>query len=482
MVLEALAVIGAVSGTVSTINTVKGWVGELQTLIQHSKKAAETLQSLRLGLDVHQTDLSFRKEATDAQKELSVKKMVSFANSQGPALSKRLLEIRDMLASMRVLSVNAYSAKHRISISNALTVKQIEEARTSVLLQMALETRHASMGLYQSYRETSRTDPNASPSASDTVRLGIDLIDDNAIDLDAAQSRNNIVVRYHLLVPWRSRPQRPLELLVEGPYEPAKVFPKGTSKQDRGFLEACYAALLNASSEFKIQCPTEFRLFRSRTPLENQKLSSSAAGLTDLTELLYDLDIKIAAEPTLEFPRSQRIRLAYKLVQCGMLISGTSWLSRLENQVVKRTSRDEADDYHFLLELPALRESRSDGSLWLISQHIFAVGKLLVELGLGRVVSDVSYRPGRHHPDPDISNHAPGSSPQLDNTTLKAAKWQSQLIIIMGLNYTGAVKHCLAKKTKPCWDNAHDMGLSPQAREIAYKEILEDYYTEVYMP
>ena len=549
MVLEALAIIGAVSGTVSTINTVKGWVGELRTLVRDSKKAGETLQILHDSLDVHQTDLSiwmdlwglqqpnsrryqrelwgtqcmntiarlyasinssldqtktdlasilraagmlqqrrdnnkvgsilvvdFRQEATDAQKKLSIKEIIGFANSQGPALSKRLLEIRDKIVSIRALSVNAYAAKHRVSISNALTVKQVEEARTSVLLQMALETRHASTGLYQSYRES------ASPSASDIIRLGIDLIDDNAIDLDTTQSRNNIVVRYHLLVPWRSRPQKPLEFLIEGPFEPEQVITEATSRKDRGFLEACYAALLDASSEFKIQCPTEFRLFRSRTPLESQKLLSSTADWINLTKLLYNLDINIADEPSLEFPRSQRIRLAYKLVQCGMLISGTSWLSRLENQVVKRTPRDEDNIYHFLLELPAVRESLSEGSFWAISQHIFAVGKLLVELGLGRLVSKVSYRPGSYNPDPDISNYAPGRDAGLDGTNLTGAEWQSQLSIIMGLEYTGAVKHCLAKKTKPCWNNVHDVDLTPQAREIAYKEILEDYYTEVYMP
>ena len=96
-------------------------------------------------------------------------------------------------------------------------------------------------------------------------------------------------------------------------------------------------------------------------------------------------------EPALSFPRSQRIKLAYKLIQCGLLISGTPWLSTLENKIVQRTPRDENEDHHFLLDLSCKADASDESTLSAIAQHLFAVGVLLIELGLGHVVSNPTF-------------------------------------------------------------------------------------------
>ena len=47
---EVMAAVGAVSGTVVTINIVKTWVGELRVFLEEMKKVGETLQKLEVSL------------------------------------------------------------------------------------------------------------------------------------------------------------------------------------------------------------------------------------------------------------------------------------------------------------------------------------------------------------------------------------------------------------------------------------------------
>ena len=47
---EVVAVVGAVSGTVVIINTVKTWVGELRAFLEEYKKVGETLQKVEVSL------------------------------------------------------------------------------------------------------------------------------------------------------------------------------------------------------------------------------------------------------------------------------------------------------------------------------------------------------------------------------------------------------------------------------------------------
>jgi hypothetical protein len=57
MVTEAFAVMAAVSGTVGTINIVKGWIAELRQLLREHRNAGETLLELYLGFDKCRTEL-----------------------------------------------------------------------------------------------------------------------------------------------------------------------------------------------------------------------------------------------------------------------------------------------------------------------------------------------------------------------------------------------------------------------------------------
>ena len=86
------------------------------------------------------------------------------------------------------------------------------------------------------------------------IKLDVDLINDKAIELDSVRFRNSVVLKYRFVVPWPSKPQGPLEIMIEGPFDLETRDSRPLSSEDRGFVEACYAALMNAKAEFKIQC------------------------------------------------------------------------------------------------------------------------------------------------------------------------------------------------------------------------------------
>ena len=539
---EAMAVIGAVGATVSTINILKTWVEELLRFLQEYQEVGQTLQSLDLSLVVHETNLrlwmkfwkleqqtsrrfqrelwgketlpaieriyiaissalektraelaellqeyfrprsenqaqlgltsiiDFREGAVGAKKRLSPKKIVVFIRKNGPSLKARLQEVAERVVNLRETSTNAFEARHRTAVGRALTEEQLDQAATSMLVQMAIETRYASMGLYQSYRNK---------VGSKSITFDVDLIDDRAIQLESVRFRNSVVLKYRFGVPWPSKPQGPLEFLIEGPFDLERQAEQSSiALEDRGFAAACYAALMNATAEFKIHCRAEVYLFRSRVPLDTI-IASSTNDLKPLVNLLYRLDLQIAEEPALYFPLSQRVKLAYKLIQCGLLISGTSWLSKLENKILKRTPQGQNGDYHFLLELSCDAEVSNEETFAEISQHLFAVGVLLVELGLGQPIRTVIWDNGRTlYPGFIMLTPGEGSSPE----SLASRRWQSQLTTYMGDDYTKATKYCLAQKSGSFWDIVRQQDIEPEVRERAYLGILQEYYIKAYLP
>ena len=233
--------------------------------------------------------ISFRDRAVEAKKRLSPKKTAKFIIELAPAWKTRLEETEKMVVTIREMSAEAFEAKHGIAFSKHPAEDQMTQVGTSMLLNMALESRYASMGLYQSYREKVE---------STSIKLDTDLINDKIAALESVQSRNSVIVRYRVVIPWKSNPQNPLEIVIEGPYDLEKPQQKSVllSTKDRGFAEACYAALMNATAEFKVECRAELYSFRSMVP-SDKMISFSAAELSPLTNLLYELDVNISEEP-----------------------------------------------------------------------------------------------------------------------------------------------------------------------------------------
>ena len=232
---------------------------------------------------------SFRDRAVEAKKRLSAKQTADFVIKLAPELKTRLEGAEKMVVSIREISAEAFEAKHGIAFSRHPAEDQMTQVGTSMFLNMALESRYASLGLYQSYREK---------VGSTSIKLDTDLINDKSAEVESVSSRNSVIVRYRVVFPWKSNPENPLEIVIEGPYDLEKPEQKSVllSAKDRGFAEACYAALMNATANFKVQCRAELYSFRSMVP-SDKMISFSAAELSPLTTLLYELDVNISEEP-----------------------------------------------------------------------------------------------------------------------------------------------------------------------------------------
>jgi hypothetical protein len=129
---------------------------------------------------------------------------------------------------------------------------------------MAIDARVASNELYTSYHNTCKPEIQ---TTSRSLRLDMNLVDDPTLELESAIEREDVTLKYHLLVDWKLE-RTPLEFLIEGP------FLKPTTEQvtpDRGLLEACYAAAADSGVQFAI----DPFLFRSKRPSEDDCLATS---------------------------------------------------------------------------------------------------------------------------------------------------------------------------------------------------------------
>ena len=137
---------------------------------------------------------------------------------------------------------------------------------------MAIDAKTASNGLYTSYHLKCRPEIQSltAPPISKTLRLDMNLIDEIELEGDRATTREELILKYHLLVDWL--PERtPLEFLVEGPLFLNSEEGGLHSGLDRGFLEACDAALRNGETDFTIGRYA----FRSKPPVDSASLAIS---------------------------------------------------------------------------------------------------------------------------------------------------------------------------------------------------------------
>jgi hypothetical protein len=73
MVVEAAAVISVISGTVSIINTVKGWLIDIVKLCQNFKDSGNTVQDLAENFKAFGSDLGLWMEFWSLEEEVSMR-------------------------------------------------------------------------------------------------------------------------------------------------------------------------------------------------------------------------------------------------------------------------------------------------------------------------------------------------------------------------------------------------------------------------
>jgi hypothetical protein len=206
--------------------------------------------------------------------------------------------------------------------------------------------------------------------------------------------------------------------------------------------------------------------------LDQERIPSSDQ-LKPLETLLYDLNVPISQEPPEKFPRSQRICLAFKIVECGLLLSGTTWLSKLDSRVVQYSPVEEYCHNRFLLGTQASKSDCNDNGLRKLAQHIFAIGILLMEIGTGLLVRSTCDKL-------NFLVYEPGTDPETQGSKVTETQIYHGLTVSMGDKYAGAVSQCLAPKITKCWRAIWRE--TAEARQSAYKEVLEEYYLLIYKP
>jgi hypothetical protein len=186
------------------------------------------------------------------------------------------------------------------------------------------------------------------------------------------------------------------------------------------------------------------------------------------------LRIKINDEPAEKFPRSERIRLAFKIVESGLFLSGTSWLTGLKIQNVQRSLRI-IGDRRFVFETQATKKDFDDDDFRHFAQHAFDIGALLVEIGTGRRIEKVL--PWSKALGQGLSLYKAGSNPPSDPEDFHAPAIFRLVSTAMGDEYAKPVQVCLASKKS--WNQAIRQA---QSRAEVYQKILSDYYLDVYLP
>ena len=197
------------------------------------------------------------------------------------------------------------------------------------------------------------------------------------------------------------------------------------------------------------------------------------------SEINEEVEITLA-EAHEHFPLRERLNLAFKVAECGLLLLGTSWLSTLSSRKIKRVSRpDWTTRRRFLLEAGLTTENDFSS----VEPQTFSIGVLLAEIATGQAVER-------------IIPYQDGSSVKLDlmmaylrhgseeRRAFPAEDVVRRVDQHAGAAYGRAVEFCLQQslRTKRT-HQAHFRNLSSwKEREKAYYAILIDYHAEVYLP
>jgi hypothetical protein len=400
---------------------------------------------------------------SDGEQDVSIKKIIEFTRRLDTLGTKWVKEMQAWLEELFETADTAFLDKRGEKVSGRLTDAQLQVIRSSTLMQMAFELRNASEGLYQSL------DAAVTAQATNrSTKLKIDLT--GARDgflLETVQSQTAAQLIYHLFLQWDGSPK---EVCVEGPIDVEEL--QGAAD----FLSAY--CQIPRQSDILIDDEPESKIFRSRTPREEERLvkshditiEDSQWVPTSLAEFLVGLEHLEIQNCNRIFPLLERINLAFKVVESAVLLAGTSWLSSMGSDSLRlsQPSQGRGSYYNYTIDLdkPAQRTWKSFQQL---ASHIFRVGVVLVEIGYGRRVSDFDYNQWGI-----LQFWFDGGEEYVPLGIVK-----KEITSNIDSKYASITAFCLDEIPVQCSKVAH---LEGENFGDAYKSILEDYFGNVYLP
>lgn len=529
------AIIGAVSGTVGTINTIKIWVESLERFVRDFKDSGELLLGLKNNiqecefrlhlwrefwqlngasgpylrelwgsrgtrtivsqlttienlcckfndsLDSFFGDTSLAHQVYNTRStgvlESTSKRLTIFQayantiklNSSNTrifrfvrTLNSRALEwlalIEPQLTKLESGAVRAYNIRHRQEAKSFLSQEQIDALHAGVLMQMAMEYRDSTEELFRMCFEANIPGQNRNIAlAQESIKLKIDLIaDPSELELERAASAQDIIERYHILF----KREQQLGASVEAELCILRSAVATTQSEISSSALEAYQIALRDSIPAQALCKGS--MFCFRPPLEEERLVLSDRPVIPIKDLLKsDSDT---------FLLQDRIHLAYKIVECGSLLTGTSWLASLKTNHVMR-SRSRAGFYYTLdIKPPTPTKRISRGSLL---TQILLIGTFLIEIGTGMVLRDFLYG-------------SDGMLLKLEGPEAAINEYSEEEVKRLltknnvGDSYAAAALYCfgteIRRKCRVLAQSQHGAILE------SYKEVLKDFYLKIYSP
>jgi len=180
-----------------------------------------------------------------------------------------------------------------------------------------------------------------------------------------------------------------------------------------------------------------------------------------LAAILENLQRRRLLDVADRLPLVEKIRLAYKIVECGLFLLGTPWLSYLNSGSLRRlVTPDFQHRYVLHVQSSEKPDEKPLSEVLLVRAQIFQIGVLLVEIALDRP----SYSAGME----DLKF---GSStiPYVERS--------------MGHYYKQACEFCLTKKDDDGFllDQKDSSSTDQTVRRSNSNWMLKQYYAEVFV-
>ncbi|EGU84881.1 hypothetical protein FOXB_04605 [Fusarium oxysporum f. sp. conglutinans Fo5176] len=454
MPAEGFAIWAVIASTVGVINTVIGWIQTVRKFKKKLDDVEETLREIELGYAGSESSL----EGWKAMWEIDDREKLQVVRKTAPKVLRKLDVIKDYMATVKERSKEAFEHKHQMPISPAQSRAQLSLAWKKMFFELGYESRITSKGFYDSCREAKEK------FESNHIELEMDIFRQVLDPNKQVNPTMTLELRYSIIFPLQTRIQ---EFSVKGPLS----FERDPPWTSASFHGACLEALSSSGSQFfRVQSGGEEEWFGSTVPPACKQMfpQGRVSQGEKLNTMLYHLHTPIASQPANKFYLPERIRFAFKVAECGFFLCGTSWLVDLRSRNI-RSIRDIDHNRHFLLKTEASRYGFEDAQYQRFAEHRFAIGVLLVEIGTGKSVERFS--PSSEGAGYTFSLCQAGTT-AVSNVGMD--KVLSDLSEVMGVPYAESVKACLRHRAR--------RQTSPAEPREAYREMLEEYYFNVYQP
>lgn len=436
--------------------------------------------------------------AKKAMRPKAKAKLVVFEAAQ---LSKLIDTLDEQFNRLDADSKNFFAAAHPNYQATASVNERRETAAAKMVLQHALNTRDSSEALYQACLTLNHRDHERSlgrlarllrrggnSANQPNLEINLSLREKEGSPSVRQRQPTFLKLHYHILIPWPEREAR-LEVLVEAPVQSSDQRIDGLNQRSsehishssspiQNFKDACMLVQSQKYCDFQASLESTPNTFRLTSPSEPiQSLSHKQMHLARLLDLIQT---KTSFESHEHFPLSERLDLAYNIVECGLLLLGTSWLSNLSSKKIQRISRtDREQRRRFILETGDF----TNEDLASVEPQIFNVGVLLTEIAIGQPVLRIK----KYETTSGSELHLVMASLlnfSLNSRSLPANQVVDRVNKSMGQRYSRAVEFCLQQspiRKRPSWrgfGDSHEWNV----RDQAYRVILEEYYEEVFLP